>query len=49
MATKLSQDNIDMSYKTVRRWLKELGYKTSLPVGTPTLMAIQEEKRVEWT
>ena len=49
MATKLSQDNIDMSYKTVRRQLKELGYKTSLPVGIPMFMTIQKEKRVEWT
>ncbi|GES79597.1 uncharacterized protein LOC114254052 [Rhizophagus clarus] len=47
-ARKLTQDNINMSYKTVGRRLHELGYKNSLPIGTPMLTAIQKEKRVEW-
>ena len=48
LSRKLTQDNINMSYKTVGRRLHELGYKNSLPIGTPMLTAIQKEKRVEW-
>lgn len=48
MATKLSQEDINMSYKTVGRRLEELGYKNGLPIGTPMLTATQKANRVEW-
>ncbi|SRR6266498_629586 len=34
MATKLLQENINISYKTVKRRLKEFGYKNSLLIAT---------------
>ena len=44
MVTKLSHDNINMSYKIVERKLKKLGYKNSLSVKTPIFTAIQKKK-----
>ena len=48
LATKLSKDGEPVSHMIVGRRLKELGYKSGLPIGTPMLTADHKAKRVEW-
>jgi len=48
LAIKLSKDGESVSHSTVGRRLKELGYKSALPIGTPMLTAGHKAKRVEW-
>jgi transposase len=48
LATKLSNNGVEVSHVTVGARLKELGYKNGLPNGTPMLTAVQKAKRVEW-
>ena len=42
LATKLSGDGVEVSHVTVGVHLRELGYKSGLPNGTPMLTADQK-------
>ena len=48
LANKLSKFDINLSYVTIKRHLDELGYKNSLPIGTPMLTETHKANRVEW-
>ena len=48
LATKLSGDGVEVSHVTVGARLRELGYKSGLPNGTPMLTADQKANRVAW-
>ena len=43
LATKLSGDEVEVSHVTVGARLRELGYKSGLPNGTPMLTADQRQ------
>jgi len=46
LATRLSKDGEPVSHMTVGRRLKELGYKSGLPIGTPMLTVITRQNRL---
>ena len=48
IATKLSENDLEVSYRTVSRHLHSLGYKNNLPAVTPMLTSVHKIKRVEW-
>ena len=50
LAEKLLQNRgTDVSRWTVQRQLKRMGYKSTLPYGTPMLTQQQKDARVQWT
>ena len=49
LAEKLLRDrDLNVSRWTVRRQLQRLGYKSTLPHGTPMLTSAQKDARVQW-
>ena len=49
LAQKLLDDRgLDVSRWTVQRQLKRMGYKSTLPYGTPMLTQEQKDARVQW-
>jgi len=48
LAIKLSNINTKVSYSTISRHLKKMGYKNNLPLETPMLTTAHKEARVIW-
>ena len=48
LAEKLSEKGIEVSRHTVGRHLHNIGYKNSLPLVTPILIANHKKNRVKW-
>jgi len=48
LAIRLNNRGVGVSYRTVGRHLKSLGYKKNLPLVTPMLTDTHKRNRVEW-
>jgi len=48
LATKVTNNYVDVSHVTIARHLQSVGYQKSLPRATPMLTDVHKRRRIEW-